>query len=445
MLERPHPFEEQTTMSNEPTRQAASRREFLRQAAAASAAVTVGATVGAAGEEKQAPDVAPPADLPRSLEPTGGDLGSLFRDVSRLADDNHYSYSFLGDQFASLAAFKRAGREKVLELLDYEPQRVDPQAEVVDRQDLGDYVREKIVFSTSPHFRVPAYVLIPKGLKEPGPAVVDLHSHGGMFLFGKEKIVDLGANHPTMTRYHERNYEGRPTSTELVRRGYVVIAIDAFMFGERRLMMDADLKYGWDRSKYGEQEVAQLNARCRAKESTLAKSMVFAGCSWPGVVFWDDLRTVDYLVTRPEVDPARIGCCGVSMGGYRTLYLAALDERVRAACVVGFMSTVRPMLHAHIDTHSWVHFLPGLHNWLDLPDVAVLHAPQPLMVQQCRQDGLFTLDGMQSALDRIAAGYEKAGVAERFVGRMVDTTHTFNRAMQDDCFAFFDRHLKQPA
>jgi dienelactone hydrolase len=421
------------------------RRAFLKQAAAASFAAVAAAagsesSVAAADENQQ--QNTPPADLPHPLEPTGGDLGSLFADLGRLAEQNRYAYSWLGSRFDSFEEYQRAGRDKVLALLDYRPKPVPPRAEIVDRRDLGEYLREKVVFSTSPQFRVPAYVLIPKGLKEPAPAVVDLHSHGGMFLFGKEKVVDLGANHPVMTRYHQRNYEGRPTSTELVRRGYVVITIDAFMFGERRLMMDADLKYGWDRSKYSEQDAAHLNGRCRGKESTLAKSMVFAGCTWPGVVFWDDIRTVDYLVTREEVDPERIACCGVSMGGYRTLYLAALDPRIKAACVVGFMSTVRSMLHAKIDTHSWVHFLPGLHNWLDWPDVVALHAPQPLMVQQCRQDGLFTLEGMQQSLDQIAASYKKAGAADRFVGRMVDVPHSFNRSMQDDCFAFFDRWLK---
>ncbi len=50
--------------------------------------------------------------------------------------------------------------------------------------------------------------------------------------------------------------------------------------------------------------------------------------TWPGIVFRDDIRTVDYLVTRPEVDPKRIGCLGISMGGYRSCYLAALDDRI---------------------------------------------------------------------------------------------------------------------
>ena len=128
-------------------------------------------------------------------------------------------------------------------------------------------------------------------------------------IFTDFKRHDLGP------AFHERNYDGRPTATELVRRGYVVISIDAFMFGERRTILDADLKHGWDRSRYGEEEVKHLNQQCRSKESTLVKALTFAGLTWPGVVAWDDMRTVDYLVTRPEVDAKRVGCMGISMGG----------------------------------------------------------------------------------------------------------------------------------
>jgi hypothetical protein len=153
------------------------------------------------------------------------------------------------------------------------------------------------------------------------------------------------------------------------------------------------------------------------------------------------MRTVDYLLTRPEVDPRRIGCQGVSMGGYRALFLAALDARIRAACVVGFMSTVRPMVHSHVDTHSFVHFLPAIHRYLDWPDVASLTAPRSLMVLQCRRDQLFPLAGMQESIGKIAVAYERAGVKDKFVGRFYDVPHHYTRQMQDDAFAWFDERL----
>ena len=146
------------------------------------------------------------------------------------------------------------------------------------------------------------------------------------------------------------------------------------MFGERRVLLDEDLKFGWDRSKYSFKDVQQLNQKCRAKEATVAKSLVLAGATWPGVVNFDDRRVVEYLTTRPEVDAKRIGCVGISMGGYRSAYLAAMDERIKATCVVGFMSSMRPMLKSHIDTHSWIHFLPGLHRLMDLPELVSLPA-----------------------------------------------------------------------
>lgn len=404
-----------------------SRRDFLATLGLASAGVLGGETFA--------------ADAPRELLPTGADLGSLLADVQKLVTDQRYSLSYTEGGFKSLEEFRAAVRPRLLDLLLYRPDRVDPKPEIVERVDREDHVREKVIFSTGPHFRVPAYVLIPKKRSGKLPAIVDLHSHGGMFLFGKEKVVDLGENHPAMTEYHRRNYDGRPTATALVRRGYVVITIDAFFFGERRLMMDADRKYGWDRAKYSLEDVKHLNQQCRGKETTLAKTMAFAGLTWPGIVFWDDMRTLDYLVTREEIDPKRIGCLGISMGGYRTTYLAALDERIKAACIVGFMSSVRPMIKAHVDTHSWVHFLPGLHRLLDLPDVASMTAPRALMVQQCSQDRLFPLEGMKESLAKIAAVYEKGGAKERFAGRFYDAPHIFTKSMQDEAFDWLDLHL----
>lgn len=384
----------------------------------------------------------PPADPPRELSATAADLGTLVADVEAIRRANKPALRFPSDRFAAWADYRAAGRRRVLDLLHYDPPAVAPKAEVIERVERDDHFREKVVFATTPWFRVPAYVLVPKNLKKPAPAIVDLHSHGGMFLFGKEKVIDLGTNHAAMAEYHKTNYDGRPTATELVRRGFVVVSIDAFGFGERRILLDADRAAGWDRAGYDLDTVRRLNQQCRAKESTLVKGLTLAGTTWPGVVTWDDSRTIDYLVTRPEVDPKRIGCVGISMGGYRAIYLTALDDRVKAGCVVGFLSTVGPMVQAHLDTHSWVHFLAGLAGSLDWPDLAALAAPRSLLVQQCKQDRLFPPRGMEEAVERIAATYKAAGVADQFTGRFYDEPHRFTKAMQDDAFAWFEDRLR---
>ena len=106
------------------------------------------------------------------------------------------------------------------------------------------------------------------------------------------------------------------------------------------------------------------------------------------------------------------------------------------------MSTVRPMMRAHIDTHSFVHFVPGLHRLMDLPDVAALRAGQPLMVLQCRRDALFPPAGMEEAVQKLTAVYAKAGAPDRFLARFYDVPHRFDPPMQDDAFAWLDRWLK---
>ncbi len=386
-------------------------------------------------------DGAPP-DLPRPVTPARADLGSNVGAIEAIDPVAGYDASYLTGRFGSVDAFTANGRASILDAYGYRPAPVDPSPEVVDRYEGPDFVREKVLFSTTPHFRVPAYVHIPRNLTGRAPAIVDLHSHGGMFLFGKEKVIDFGRNHPAMTSYHAENYAGRPTATALVKRGYVVITIDAFMFGERRVMMDADLSAGWNRSSYSVDDVARLNQVCRTKESTLAKTLTVLGMSWPGLVAWDDMRTVDYLLTRPEVDPTRVGSVGVSFGGWRSLFLTALDPRIAAGCVVGFMSTIRPMLRRHVDTHSWVHFVPGLHRHLDLPDVLTLAAPRPILVQQCRRDALFPLDGMEAAVTHIGEVYTRMGIADRYRSLFYDVPHRFDVRMQEDAFAWLDAQLR---
>lgn len=393
------------------------------------------AALAGASEPGLAPDPA------RELKPSAADLGTNFNVVDQIAEMNQPAVFPRKMDVAYDAVFRENARAKIKEVLSYEPPVVAFDPEVVERVDCGDFCRERVMISTTPWFRIPAIVLIPKGLKKAAPAIVDLHSHGGLFLFGKEKVVDFGTNHPAMIKYHQQNYDGRPTATALVQRGYVVITIDAFMFGERRVQLDEDLKYGWDRSKYSLDDVQHLNQKCRARESTIAKSLVLAGATWPGVVNFDDRRVVEYLTTRPEVDARRIGCIGISMGGYRSAYLAAMDQRIKAACVVGFMSAMRPMLKSHVDTHSWIHFLPGLHRLMDLPDLVSLTAPRALFVQQCLQDRLFPLSGMQSSVQRITELYQAAGCPDQFISRFYDEPHRWSIAMQDEAFQWLDEKL----
>jgi len=139
-------------------------------------------------------------------------------------------------------------------------------------------VQEKVLFSTTPWFRVPAYVLTPTKFEGRRPGIVDLHSHGGMFVYGKEKVMPIpNGDHPSIEDYRKRNYDGVSTSLALCRRGYVVVSIDCFYFGERRTHFpDMDDRLAKNREELNVEEVAEINRRAGRGEATLAKSLYWA-------------------------------------------------------------------------------------------------------------------------------------------------------------------------
>src|SRR5689334_3529730 len=118
-----------------------SRRTLLAGLGALPAAPVLASLLGPeARAERPALDL---ADSPRTLSPTGSDLGSLYAQVAKLADPPHYALSFLGDRFRDVEAFKAEARPRLFDLLAYRPARVDPRPEVIERIERNGYVREK--------------------------------------------------------------------------------------------------------------------------------------------------------------------------------------------------------------------------------------------------------------------------------------------------------------
>lgn len=369
-------------------------------------------------------------------------VGSLYPFLQATAGRSKLELSFLHERFQDVEAWKREARPKVLSLLEYAPPKCEPRAQVVERVDCGQYVREKLYFNTTPDVRVPAYLLLPKGEAKRRPAIVALHDHGAFFVWGKEKLVATENEHPALTEFKRTAYSGRSYASDLAKRGYVVIAIDMFYWGERRMLLPNDPPAWLDREKMSVQDVAAFNRRSGTSTSLIATGLFEAGITWSGVMFLDDIRTVDYLLTRPEVDPERIGCCGLSVGGFRSAHLAGLDPRIRAAVVVGWMSTYQSMLQNKLTSIGFMKVVPGLYKYMDLPDVASMNVPGALMVIYGTQDRLFPPDGVYASFQKIAAVYKKAGVPDRFQSVTYDGPHEFNAEMQQKALAWLDRWLK---
>jgi dienelactone hydrolase len=405
-----------------------SRRDFCERLIPGG--LLVAAATGATACVQQA------ADRTQAPAPTGSHIGTLYPFVQGQADHSKLELSFLQPEFKALAEWQPNARARIFDHLFYAPPPVAPQAQVVRRTDKGDYVEEYLTFQTTPDIRVPGYVLIPKKARLPVPGIVALHSHDGVYLWGKEKIVAIEQEHPWLTDYKRDAYGGKSITAELVRQGYVVVTIDALYWGERRMVLDEDPPAYRERPlSMTEKEIHAFNQRAQQNEQLLARSLFTAGITWPGVLLWDDIRTVDYLASRPEVDRNRIGCVGLSMGGYRSYLLAALDPRIKAAVDVGWMASFGSQIKQHvINTIGLSFHINGLYRYLDFPDVAALIAPRALMVINGSQDQLFALDGVKAAFDKIARCYAKAGAPDRQRCRMYDAPHQFNREMQAEAW-----------
>ncbi len=380
---------------------------------------------------------------PQTSAPTGSPLGNLYPFVQAQADTSPLELSFLRPEFKDLRRWQPTARRKIFDHLFYSPERVTPQPQIVRRTDKGDYVEEYLTFQTAPDVRIPAYVLIPKKARLPAPGIVALHSHDGLYLWGKEKVIDAENEHPSLTTFKQQRYGGKSIGAELARQGYVVIAIDMFYWGERRLLLDDDPPAYRERSlSMTDKDVQAFNQRASQNESLVGRSLFTAGITWPGIVLWDDIRTLDYLASRPEVDASRLGCVGLSVGGYRSFLLAALDERIKVAVDVGWMTSFASQIKQHVVNTIGLSFhINGLYRYMDLPDLSALVAPRAIMVINGSQDRLFALDGVNAAFDKINRCYAKAGVPGRQRCRLFNAPHEFNLDMQAEAWEWLGKWL----
>jgi dienelactone hydrolase len=370
-------------------------------------------------------------------------VGNLYPFIQAQAARSKFELSFLRPEFRNLRRWQPIARAKVSELLFYAPPQVSPEPELIRRTDKGDYIEEYLTFRTTPDLRIPASVLLPKNATLPAPGIVALHSHDGIYLWGREKVLENEQEHPFLTALKQRSYGGRSIAAELAKQGYVVIATDMFYWGERRMILDDDpAAYRERPPSMTEQEISSFNQRASRDESLMARTLSTAGVSWPGILLWDDIRTLDYLAARPEVDPKRLGCVGLSVGGYRSFLLAALDARIKAAVDVGWMTSFASQIKQHvIHTVGFSFHINGLYRYMDLPDLAALIAPRALMVINGSKDRLFALDGVEAAFDKIARCYRKAGAPGRQRCMLYDAPHQFNLEMQGEAWGWWRRWL----
>ena len=365
-----------------------------------------------------------------------------------IVGDQPGRFSFRNSKWTEVTAWRVAARKRLRDLLLQPDSGGTPDVQLQHRMDYDGVQIEHVSWNLPYGPPTEALFMKPVGAKGPLPGIIGLHDHGGNKYFGRRKITRMcKEHHPAMLRHQQEFYGGVPWANELAKRGYAVLVHDVFAFASRRVragdvpgFVHGDLK---ESDPESEAEIHQYNQFARGHEDLMAKSLFCAGTTWPGVFTAEDQRALDYLCSRDDVDAQRVGCAGLSGGGLRTCYLAGVDERISCACCVGMMTTWRDYLLDKCHTHTWMIYVPGLPREMDYSEIIGLAAPQPVLVQSCRQDGLFTLAEMERADKILQEVYRKAGASDRFRTNFYEGGHKFDLAMQADAFAWMDRWLKR--
>jgi len=357
--------------------------------------------------------------------------------------------SYRRPEFSDVAAWRARARAKLLECLALPDSGGTPRVEVVERNVVEGVEAEILRWQLPYGPPTDAVFLKPAGATGPLPGIVALHDHGGMKYFGYRKIADDGRPlHPMLRRHRDEDYGGVAWANEVAKRGYAVLCHDTAPFASRRVRIaDTPEAIHWNHAKdvsedETPEEINAYNQWAGAHETIWAKSLCSAGSSWPALFLSDDMRAVEVLCARPEVDAARIGCAGLSGGGCRTVYLAGMDERIQVGICVGMMTTWRDYALYKAWTHTWMVWTPVVAKYLEYPEIMGLQLPKPMLVLSNNEDPLFTLTEMHRADAILRAAYDKAGASDRYLGKFYPGPHKFDPEMQAEAWAWFDRWLK---
>jgi acetyl esterase/lipase len=270
-----------------------------------------------------------------------------------------------------------ARREELYGLLGDLPARDRPiSAELVSAEEHDGYWLETLLLDLNGVEPVPAYFARPLDLRGPAPTVLYHHAHGGAWELGKDELI------------HGRSHlVAPPYARALTERGFCVFCADTWNFGERR----------------------------GRTESEMFKEMLLYGRVLWGMMVYDSLRAVDYLVTRPEVDAARLGTLGLSMGSTMAWWLAALDERIKVTVDLCCLTDLEELIRARgLDGHGIYYYVPGLLKHFTTAEINALIAPRAHLGIAGNLDQLTPPAGLDRIDAHLKQVYAAQGVPERW-------------------------------
>lgn len=283
--------------------------------------------------------------------------------------------------------WQEAARNKLLELLGPFPDKVPLEAEIDYEVEQEGYVRRRVVFDSEENMSVPCQVLLPLNAPRDRslPAIVCSHGHCCGQKYGKDPVTGIISEPDAQAAMAEMNYN---FAEQMVRAGFVTIVPDLRGFGERS---DGG-------NPFPGRDACNIHY---LKGSIMGVNPLMLN-------IWDMKCCIDYLETMEEVDPNRIGMMGLSYGGTMTTFTTAVEPRIKAANIMGYVNS---FARFGIDRANFcgMQVLPELYRWLDTFDIAGLIAPRPLLLDMGIYDGCFPFQDLWAGYQRVKEIYDAAG------------------------------------
>lgn len=309
-------------------------------------------------------------------------------------------------------------RDQIIARLGRFPEKIEPAVQVGETEELEGYTRTLITYMVEPGERIGAWLLTPGGEAPSGgwPGILAIHQHAGQFTQGKSEPAGLSGQ--SMHHY----------GVDLSRRGYVVLCPDQLCFGERRPPEEIRLAHGGMLDGKGYEQF-EFTRRVALGSCLQTKYLHDLTCA------------LDVLSTLPEVDPARLGVIGHSLGGQETLWLTWYDPRVCVGVSSCGFSTLATIMRDGI-THNLALYVPGLLEICDYDELLTSIAPRPFLLTSGEADPIFPIDGVRAMVSRASAAYARSGVPERLRALLFPAAHSFPEEIKAEAYAFLDQWLQ---